>query len=166
MRRLQRTNRTLLLVCEGYGERELVRVMRDCYLPRDCGTALTSENARGFGGTRSLEIALQRQRESEYDAYGVLVDTDRGWSNADRQRAQAAGIVCIENEPCLEATLLAVAGARVRASTRENKDEFLAVFGSPAHRPYVIARRFDAASFDAARGRVAAIDTFLRFLGR
>src|SRR5687768_11275808 len=112
MPRLIRTNYTLLLVCEGDAELELARVMRDCYLPRFCGTVLAFENAHGFGGAHALEVALQRQKESAYDGYGVLIDTDQHWSDGDRERAQVANIIYIENNPCLEATLLSVAGHR------------------------------------------------------
>lgn len=166
MRRLRRTNHTLLLVCEGYAEVELARFIRDCYLPRDCGIALSYENARGSGGAHALDLIVERQRQTVFDAYGVLIDTDSNWDDDERRRAQNAGIVCIENTPCIEATLLTVAGHKARPTSRENKQEFERLYGSPAHRPGVIARHFNVELLNAARTRVIAIDQFLRFLRR
>jgi hypothetical protein len=164
MRRLARTNFTLLLLREGLAEVELARVMRDFFLPRGCGTALSFENAHGSGGANALNIALKRQRESAYDAYGVLVDTDQNWSDEDRRRAREADIFCIENNPCLEATLLTVGGHRAHANTHHNKAQFERAYGAPPHREGVIARHFTAELFSAARADVIAIDQFLRFL--
>ena len=164
MRRLVRTNLALLLVGEGDAEMELGYVMRDCYLPRGCGKSLTLRNAHGFGGARALELAIDIQKQSAYDFCGVIVDTDTDWTDAERQRARDAGIHCIENSPCLEATLLAVGGHRTHQSTRNNKAAFLREYGSPAHRAGLIGRHFGRDEFDAARARVAAIDAFLQFL--
>jgi hypothetical protein len=41
-------------------------------------------------------------------------------------------ITAIENDPCLEATLLHVAGERVHRSTRDNKTAFVERYGAPA----------------------------------
>jgi hypothetical protein len=61
-----------MLVCEGYAEVELVRVVRDCYLPRDCGTSLKWENSRGAGGSGALEVALRLQREGAFAEFETI----------------------------------------------------------------------------------------------
>lgn len=164
MPRPTRTNTTLLLVCEGYAEVELMRVVRELYLPRYCGTSLRAENRRGFGGAAALQLAIQRKHEGDYDRFGVLVDTDRHWTEAERQLADRHAIVAIECTPCIEALLLTVDGQRVHARTPDNKAEFERVYGGPPNRPGLIARHFTRAKFDGARPRVHTVDRLLSFL--
>lgn len=161
---LTRTNTTVLLVCEGYAEVELVRVIRDLYLPRGCGLSLRSENRRGYGGAAALRLALQRRREGDYDRIGVLVDTDQHWGAAERQLASANGITTIECTPCLEAMLLSVDGRQVHARTTDNKQAFERTYGGSANRPGVIQRHFPRAKFDAARKQIFAVDRCLTLL--
>jgi hypothetical protein len=144
---------------------ELAHVVRDLYLPRYCGTSLRAENRRGYGGAATLELAIQRKNEGDYDRFGVLVDTDQHWTNTERQLAEKYAVVAIEFTPCIEAVLLAVDGQRVHAKTADNKAEFDGAYGGPANRPGVISRNFTREMFDGARPRVQAIDRLLTFVG-
>jgi hypothetical protein len=164
MPRPTRTNTTLLLVCEGYAEVELARVVREIYLPRGCGTSLRSENCRGYGATAALELAIQRQAEGAYEHVGILVDTDQHWSDACRRHAEHCGISAVECIPCLEAMLLTVDGRRVHERTADNKAAFEEAYGSPANRSGVIARHFPREKFDNSRHHVLAVDRLLTFL--
>jgi hypothetical protein len=166
MPRPTRTNTTLLLVCEGYSEVELARVVRELYLPRYCGISLRAENRRGYGGHAVLERAIQRKREAEYDRFGVLIDTDRHWTNAERELAVTHDIAAIECTPCIEAMLLDVDGQRVHGRTSDNKAAFERAYGGPASRQGVIERNFPRDKFDGARSRVIAIDRLLTFIGQ
>jgi hypothetical protein len=161
---MRRTNYTIALVGEGDGEWQLSVHVRDLYLPRFCGTALTIKNARGFGGRHALSQALELKAVGTHDAYGVMIDTDRLWDDQDRQVANKAGIVAIENTPSLEATLLRIDGCAVARTTADNKRIFADRFGGPAHRSGVIKRHFDRAKIDSARSSVAPLDTLLSLL--
>jgi hypothetical protein len=161
---MRRTNYTIALVGEGDGERQLGVHVRDLYLPRFCGTALTIKNARGYGGRHVLNVALELKAVGAYDAYGLIVDADRLWGEEERRVASSAGIVAIENDPSLEATLLRIDGCAVARTTSDNKRLFVERFGGPAHRDGVIKRHFDRAKIDAARYSVAPLDTLLRLL--
>ncbi|MGH8260286.1 MAG: hypothetical protein ACREUG_11400 [Steroidobacteraceae bacterium] len=161
---MRRTHHTILLVCEGDAEDQLACFIRDLYLPRNCGTVLHRKNARGYGGARTLELAIGLKGTTAYDEYGVMVDTDQHWGEAERASAQQHGIVPIENHPCLEAMLLQVAGQKTRQLTQENKAAFEARFGSPAHRDGVIARHFTREMFDNARGRIASLGKLLSLI--
>ena len=103
---MRRTNYTISLVGEGAGDCQLVVHIRDLFLHRFCGVALTIKNARGFGGRHALGLALELKAVGAHDAYGVMIDTDRLWGDEERRVASQAGIVVIENNPSLEATLL------------------------------------------------------------
>jgi|SRR5580692_5203379 hypothetical protein len=161
---MRRTNYTIALVGEGAGDCQLTVHIRDLYLPRFCGIALTIKNARGFGGRHALKLALELKSVGAHDAYGVMVDTDRLWDDQDRRLASRAGIVVIENDPSLEATLLRIDGCAVARTTADNKRIFADRFGGPAHRPGVIKRHFDRAKIDSARSGVTALDALLRLL--
>jgi hypothetical protein len=162
---MRRTHHTIMLVCEGYAEDRFARVIHDLYLPRNCGSTLQRKNARGYGGARALELALQLQQQTAHDTYGILVDTDRHWSDVERELARCSRIVVVENEPCLEATLLQVDGQRPHRLTRDNKTAFNDLYGGPADREGIIRRNFPRDKFDQARSRVPAIDSFLNLIG-
>jgi hypothetical protein len=166
MRRLARTNRTLVVVCEGHAEVQMIRVIRGYFLDRDSGVSLQSVNAYGFGGKHTLRRAIELRRQRGYDGYAVMVDTDAHWDKDDRASAARLGITCIENHPCIEATLLALGIKRTFARTAENKAEFLHQYGDQAHRDFVIQRNFTREMFEAGRTRVAPVQCLLNFIGR
>jgi hypothetical protein len=153
-----------MLVCEGYAEDALARAIRDIYLPRNCGVVLQRQNARGFGGARALEIAMELQARDDYHAYGVLIDSDAHWGQAERDKATKNGIYVVENSPCLEATLLRVGGHRPPAATHQCKSKFQEIYGGPPDRVGVIERNFTRAQFDEARRTVDAIERILSFV--
>jgi hypothetical protein len=163
---MRRTHWTVSLVCEGTAEHQFATTIRECYLPRNCGTTLQSQNAHGGGGKKALWMARTLQSQTEYDSYGILIDTDEHWTDADRYEARAAGIVVIENAPCLEATLLKIDGKRASTHTKENKEFFEAEYGAAAHSSNLIRRNFTKAKLDDARVSVAALDAFLRLIRR
>lgn len=161
---MRRTHYTILLVGEGDAEDQFARVVRDLYLPRNCGTTLTRKNAHGFGGAGALHLAIQLKSQTAYDSYGVMVDTDQHWGVREQTLAQRHDIVPLENHPCLEAVLLDVDGQSPSPVTGENKAAFLRRFGGSANRDGVIRRHFPRYKFDEARARVAAIERLLRFI--
>ena len=161
---MRQTHFTVLVICEGEAEDQLAQLIRDLYLPRHCGTRLQRRNAHGHGGAGALRLALEMKASTEFHRYGVLVDTDRHWGNAERALAQQHSVVAIENDPCLEAVLLKVAGERAHRATSDNKAAFEQRFGSPANREGVLERHFTRAMFDGARTSIGAIDTFLQLI--
>ena len=163
---MRRTHHTILAVCEGDAEEQLVCVIRDLYLPRDCGTTLHRKNARGHGGAGALRLALELQKSTGYDRYAVLVDTDQHWGNNERALAAENAIVAIEQHPCIEAVLLRIDGQTAYAQTRENKAAFRDRYGDDASRDGLIGRKFTRQMFDAARNRVEALDQLLRLVRR
>lgn len=161
---MRRTNYTIALVGEGDGEWQLGVHVRDLYLPRFCGIALQIKNARGFGGRHALKLALELKAVGAHGAYGVMIDTDHLWGEEERRVAGKEGIVTIENDPSLEATLLRIDGCAIARTTAENKRIFADRFGGPAHRAGIIRRHFDRAKIDAARSIVAPVDALLHLL--
>jgi hypothetical protein len=161
---MRRTHFTILLVCEGYAEDEFACVIRDAYLPRNCGVSLQRRNARGNSGARALDLAIESKPHTEHDVYAVMVDTDVDRGDEQRTRAGQQRIVVLENIPCLEATLLQVDGQRPSRPGRDPKSLFAERYGGPAHRKDVIRRHFPREKFDTARGNIAVIGQFLELI--
>jgi hypothetical protein len=161
---MRRTNHTIVLVCEGYGDCQFASLVRDLYLPRDCGTALQIKNARGFGGRHALRMAQELKMQAAHDSYGVMIDTDSHWGEQERIAASSARIIAVENDPSLEAMLLRIARREVARTTAENKRIFEEAFGGPANRDGIIRRNFDRSKIDSARSAVGSLDLLLRLL--
>jgi hypothetical protein len=161
---MRRTHHTVLVVCEGDAEEQLICVIRDLYLPRNCGTVLHRKNARGHGAAGALELALELQKSTAYDQYALLADTDKHWGGDERALAARNRVAAIEQEPCLEAVLLRIDRRPVHAETRENKAAFRARYGDDASRDGLIRRRFTRQMFDDARDQVEALDRLLRLI--
>ena len=161
---MRRTHWTIILICEGTAELQYATTIRDCYLSRNCGTVLQPQNAHGGGGKKSLWMARSLQSQTAHDAYGILIDTDEHWADEDRVEAKRAGIVVIENTPCLEAILLRIGGNRISPKTKENKEAFEKEYGGPAHTPNLIKKYFPKSKFEAARSAGSALDEFLRLI--
>ena len=162
--KMRRTHWTISLVCEGTAEYQLATTIREYYLPRNCGTTLQPRNAHGSGGKKALWLARTMKNETGHDTYAIMIDTDAHWSDEDRAEANALGIAVIENNPCLEATLLRIDGKRPSERTKDNKDAFESEYGGPAHRANLIRRNFPKQKFDAARPGVPALDALLRLI--
>jgi hypothetical protein len=162
----RRTHRTVILVCEGLAELEFAKVIRDAYLPRNCGTSLKAQNAFGGGGKKALFVASQLKSQSEFDSYAILIDTDEHWTDSERTEARSAEIIVVENTPCLEATLLRIDQKRASSNTSTNKDLFLEEYGNPAHFDGVIRRNFGREKLDRARANVSELDALLSLIGR
>jgi hypothetical protein len=161
---MRRTHHTILLVGEGQAEIELAKLVRDLFLPRNCGTVLQHQNAGGYGGAAALTLAIAQKKQTEYDAYAVLIDTDQHWSDAERQLARDRGIVAIESAPCLEAVLLQADGKKPRRQTRDNKAAFEEAYGSPAHRHGVLQRHFTRETFESSRRQIQTIADLLALI--
>lgn len=161
---MRRTHFTVLLVCEGDAEDQLAQLVRDLYLPRNCGTTLQRRNSHGHGGAGALRLALELKASTEFQQYGVLVDTDQHWSDVERALAHQHSINPVENDPCIESVLLQVAGERAYRSTRDNKAAFESRFGSPANREGLLERHFTRQMFDSARSKITSIDALLRLI--
>lgn len=161
---MRRTHFTVLAVGEGDAEDQLICVIRDLYLPRNCGTTLRRSNSHGHGGAGALRLALDLQQSTAYDRCAVLVDTDRHWGELERASAGRHGIVAIEHHPCIEAALLSIAGRRVYTGTRENKAAFRDRYGDDASRDGLIRRHFTREMFDRARERVESVDRLLKLI--
>ncbi len=155
---------TILIVCEGYAEEELVRYIRALYLPRPSSLALSTQNARGGGGKHVLDHALRIRKRVAYDELAILADTDQDWDNTQRQRALTNRIHALESSPCLEAWLLVVNGHTARGSGAQIKREFERIYGTHAHDPTVYPRHFPKGVLDNARSEIAVLDQLLQLL--
>lgn len=161
---LRHQRRTILIVCEGYAEEELVRHIRALYLHRATALALSTKNARGKGAKHVLDHALRVRKRIRYDAFAVLLDTDQDWDENQQKRADANGIQVLGSAPCLEAWLLAVNGHAARESSALNKRDFERIYGTHAHDPAVYRNHFPKDVLDRARTGIEVLEQLLALL--
>lgn len=166
---VRRVKRTRLIVCEGDAEEVLLRHLRALYLrdQQGSGIALTIKNHHGKGGDGVLQTTIriaQRERQT-WDHVAVLIDTDKDWSDTQRQQARRQRIHALESTPCLEAWLLEVVGQRAPAMTTDCKRTFFHQFGAEAHDDTLHGRHFPRHVLDAARTRIKVLDELLTLLG-
>jgi hypothetical protein len=155
---------TILIVCEGYAEVELVGYIRSLYLPRAGNVAVSTQNARGGGGKHVLDQALRIRKRTGYNEMAILADTDQDWDDAQRQRARASSIIALESSPCLEAWLLAANGHPASGSGAQIKREFERVYRASAHDPAVYPKHFPKGVLDGARTRIEVLGQLLQLL--
>jgi glycine betaine/choline ABC-type transport system substrate-binding protein len=155
---------TILIVCEGYAEEELVRYIRALYLPRPGTVAVSTQNARGGGGKHVLDQALRIRKRTGFDEFAMLADTDQDWDDAQRRRAKASRIHALESSPCLEAWLLAVNGHAAKGSGAQIKREFERVYRASAHDPAVYPKHFPKHVLEGARSRIDVLSQLLQLL--
>lgn len=100
-------NQTLLMYGEGLGEEVFLRYLRSIYA-RDSGVAVLIRN--GKGGDAVNIIINASNTPGGFDKRIVVLDNDKDDVEMRRARQEAVGrgIELIENNPCLEALLLAI----------------------------------------------------------
>lgn len=160
----RRANQTLLVVGEGYAEREFVRHVCRIYVTRGCGLSVTVDRADGKGGRKVLDCAIRHDRSVMVRA--AMLDTDKDWDDEQRARARKRNVVVIECTPCLEAVLLAILGLPRECNTAEHKARFERHFGCEAHRlsHRALEEHYPRGVLDEARKRVPALDQLLQLL--
>lgn len=70
----------------------------------------------------------------------------------------------MEAQPCLEALLLRIAGAKSAPTSAGCKKAFTRRFNAEAHTPGVYERHFPQLLLEGARSRVPELDQLIRFL--
>jgi hypothetical protein len=155
---------TLLIVGEGDAEVAFLQHLRSIY-SAEIGSSITLKNAYGGGGHQALKQAIRDVRAWQYNKAVVMIDTDAHWNDADRKEATRTGIKVVESTPCLEATLLKIAGYRPKENTPDLKDQFVHIFGCEAHEPRYLQAHFGRAVVDAARDNVPSLHDLMNHMG-
>jgi hypothetical protein len=109
----RQARRTVLLVGEGTAEESFLKHLKELYVERQGGVAVTIKNAHGKGAANVVDHARKQQRNADYDVVAALLDTDTDWNDATRKQARLGKVHPVPCSPCLEAVLLEIAGVSV-----------------------------------------------------
>ncbi|BDU22499.1 hypothetical protein [Dyella sp. GSA-30] len=155
---------TLLIVGEGDAEVTFLRHLRALY-GAELGRSVTIKNAFGGGGHQALQQAIREVRFLAYDRVVLMIDNDTHWTDADRRQAEKAKIRVIESSPCIEATLLKIAGHRPKELTADLKKQFANIFGCEAHETDYLDKHFGRVVVDRARDSVLELHDLMNHMG-
>jgi hypothetical protein len=160
----RQARRTVLLVGEGNAEENFLRHLKELYVERHGGVAVTIRNAHGKGAANVVDHARKQQRNADYDVVAALLDTDTDWNDATRKAARQGKVNPVLCTPCLEAVLLEIAGAPAPGQdSRQLKRTFARHFGCDAAQ-LDFSVHFGRELLEARRGQIDQLDTLLRLM--
>lgn len=157
---------TALVVVEGAAEVEFLGVLRRLYTAGGLGRSVVVRNAGGKGALHVIREAGARKRVEQHTIYAALFDADQDWDERSQALARRLSVRPLVNEPCLERTLLLIAGINCTGTTDDCKRAFERRFGGVSHAPGLIGRHFDLAQFEAAKLFVPVMSDILEVFGR
>lgn len=159
----RRQQTTVLLVGEGHAEVTWLEHLKQLYVTRGNGVAVSIKNARGKGAAHVIDFAIRQKRNAAYDRVLAVLDTDADWSPHEQARARAEHVIVIPSSPCLEAMLLGLhAFTQLGWSSAQWKREFYARFGASADEPSVYAEHFGRSVVQSTRVRIKTLDQLLK----
>ena len=100
--------RTVLIVGEGDAEVAFLRYLKELYVARGSGVAVTIKNAHGKGALNVVDCAIRQSMSVQFDQVAALLDTDTDWTDAARKKAKQGKVHVLPCNPCLEALLLSL----------------------------------------------------------
>ncbi len=159
--RRRQVRETLLVVAEGDAEVALLRCVKSLYTRDSNGRSITIRNASGKGARYVIDYAARLRAFAPYTESAAVCDSDTDWNQDTAAFAKRSSITVLLSEPCLERSLLAIAGEQVQGNTAKMKQMFEAKFGGPAHQPGLIEEHFTLNMFNAARGNVEVLHRLL-----
>ena len=162
---LWKTQRTLLIVGEGYHEEAFLNHLKRLYVPRGCGLLVTIKNARGKGAQHVIEWTSRQIANTAYDEVAALLDTDTNWTPAVAKRAKSKRVQVLKSEPCFEAMMLRLLEETPMGDAKALKKQFAPFVNQDATQHNHYATHFDAECMQAGRMREPTINALLKLLG-
>lgn len=96
--------KTALLYCEGADDKAFLKYLKTLFA-KDSGIAITIKESYGGGANKVLSDIL---KQLPADIMICIYDIDKEVNISLKQKVKNQRIICIENNPCLEAFLLAI----------------------------------------------------------
>ncbi len=173
-RRRRRTRRTILLVVEGYTDKDFVQHLKDLYHRRECGFRVILKNAKGKGSNNVIDTAYGENRQGGYDDVVVFYDHDVPLT--PKSKRHCSGFHSFVANPCLEGLLLEILEQTVAGTCEENKRRYAQFASRKRCQPWRAKRRLvvpssrEAALFSRRalrqRGSKVGIQTRCPVIGR
>jgi hypothetical protein len=158
-----KTNKTLLIVGEGYDELAFLNHIKQ--FPGVCGQGvqITIKNARGKGALGVIEWTRRQTLNTAYDHVAAMIDTDTDWTPEAAKLAKANKIQVIASDPCLEALLLRLIGKKP-GEAKSLKSQFAPFVNGDATLRESYVTHFGLAVLLRGRDKEAAIDELLKLI--
>lgn len=159
-----KTNKTLLLVGEGYNEVAFLRFLKSNLVARSSGLTVTIKNAKGKGAKHVIEWTIRQMSNAQYDHVGVLFDTDTDWNQIVEKKAKSKKLILLKSEPCFEKMMLRLLNVQSENGTKALKKQFLEFVSDPSDfRSY--EHKFPISYLIQNRHANEAINTLLTLFG-
>jgi hypothetical protein len=160
--RLQKS--TLLLVGEGYDEEAFLKYLKSELIGRDANLEIKIKNARGKGAKHVIEWTIRQAKNADFDAVGVLLDTDTDWTLTVKKQAKKEKIIILASDPCFEAMLLRLIDVTPEIETKKLKKQFAGYVNDAANVSKNYAKHFNPVVLKNKRDMEIAIDQLLTLL--
>ena len=156
--------RTVLIVGEGDAEVAFLRYLKELYVARGSGVAITIKNAHGKGALNVVDCAIRQSMSVQYDQVVALLDTDTDWTDAARKKAKQGKVHVLPCNPCLEALFLSLKDEFTEGrTTSQLKSLFERRFGASAS-DVDWHRHLDLDAINAKRERNPVIDQLVHLM--
>jgi hypothetical protein len=159
-----KAQRTLLIVGEGRHEEAFLNHVKQLYVPRGCGLAVTIKNARGKGAKHVVEWTAKQIANVAYDKAAAMLDTDTDWSPAVARLARTRRIQILASEPCFDAVMLRLLGQPSGGDAKALKKCLAPFLQDDPTQPRNYAEHFGMDCLEAGRDNEATIDALLKLL--
>lgn len=160
-----KSQRTLLIVGEGYHEEAFLQHVKRLYAPRGCGLSVTIKNARGKGAKHVVEWTARQVANTAYDTVAVLLDTDTDWSPAVAKLAKSKKILALTSEPCFDALMLRTLDINPSGDAKAMKKQLAPYVNYDATRREHYAAHFGSDCLLGCRDQESTIDALLKLFG-
>lgn len=121
-RKVRRTRRTILLVVEGFTDKDFIQHLKNLYHDRGCGFRVVVKNAKGKGGNNVIDTAYSEKRQGGYDDIAVFYDGDVPLTAKSKRHSRNFHVFVAH--PCLEGLLLEILEQFVANGCDENKKRY------------------------------------------
>jgi hypothetical protein len=163
--KIWKAQRTLLIVGEGYDEVAFLNHLKQLYVPRGCGLAVTIKNARGKGALHVVNWTAGQMHNAKYDTVAALLDTDTDWDAKTDKLARTRKIQVLKSEPCFEAMMLRLIGRTPIGDAHTLKKQFAPYVSNDATLRDNYAQHFGQDCLQAGRDKESTVDELLKLLG-
>lgn len=160
-----KAQRTLLIVGEGYHEVAFLTHVKQLYVRRGCGLAVTIKNARGKGAMHVIDCAIKQSANAAYDTVAAMLDTDKDWSPAVEKQAREKGILVMASESCFDAVMLRLLGQPAKGNAKTLKKRLATYVKNDATVSQNYAEHFGKTCLEAGRAKEPTIDALLKLFG-
>lgn len=163
--KMRKTNKTLLLVGEGYDEKAFLTYLKRQLNNRSSGLTVTVKNAKGGGAESVINWTIRQISIANYDTAAVLFDTDTGWSQAIEKLAKSKKMVLLKCDPRFEAMMLRLKGVTPKGNSASEKSQFKEYVANTTD-PNSYAQHYDIDFLIENRSCEMTVDTLLNLFGQ